>query len=395
MQHPTFCMHQSSWITTERRQTLLWGLPSNDEGTTTTSSRNIPNIENVNHDYIPAPDAGPITSALTKEQIDFLIASRLESKKVRNFEKADATLAYLNKAGVHLQDKRKEWRADGQNHFGREARVERDAHVRRGSSYDLTEADLIDVADLVARREQAKRRREYHLSDELGDTLKTKYRVKVNNKKREWSVIIKDGDGDSSTPNGLATYIPSPLAPPDDPTHTMNDESKALIQKRLADRVVARNDKDYKMADLIRDELMNDYSVVIDDVTREYKVVTGDGESDQFVREAQDSQRSPFVRKTNESDDSKEWEKETDFLLTNTGTDDVETMSQDTPLLVKDDTPDITSAVPTVTIENEEDSNLATLTVVMLKEKLRNAGLPVSGKKAELIDRLMKASYGV
>jgi len=45
-----------------------------------------------------------------------------------------------------------------------------------------------------------------------------------------------------------------------------------------------------------------------------------------------------------------------------------------------------TELIPKVT--NEESDDLATLTVVALKDKLREAGLPVSGKKAELIDRL-------
>jgi hypothetical protein len=38
---------------------------------------------------------------------------------------------------------------------------------------------------------------------------------------------------------------------------------------------------------------------------------------------------------------------------------------------------------------HEESSDLSTLTVVVLKEKLRKAGLPVSGRKAELVERLI------
>ena len=36
--------------------------------------------------------------------------------------------------------------------------------------------------------------------------------------------------------------------------------------------------------------------------------------------------------------------------------------------------------------------NLSACTVVQLKEKLREAGLPVSGRKAELVERLAGAS---
>ena len=38
--------------------------------------------------------------------------------------------------------------------------------------------------------------------------------------------------------------------------------------------------------------------------------------------------------------------------------------------------------------EEEEDEDLDSLTVVQLKDLLRAKGLPVSGRKAELIERL-------
>eukprot|EP00978_Attheya_sp_CCMP212_P013338 scaffold33521_cov31-Attheya_sp.AAC.1 len=41
-------------------------------------------------------------------------------------------------------------------------------------------------------------------------------------------------------------------------------------------------------------------------------------------------------------------------------------------------------AAPAAPKEQETESHLMTLTMVVLKEKLRAAGLPISGKKAEL-----------
>ena len=38
-----------------------------------------------------------------------------------------------------------------------------------------------------------------------------------------------------------------------------------------------------------------------------------------------------------------------------------------------------------------DESALSTLTVPELKEKLREAGLPVSGRKSELIERLLNS----
>jgi hypothetical protein len=40
---------------------------------------------------------------------------------------------------------------------------------------------------------------------------------------------------------------------------------------------------------------------------------------------------------------------------------------------------------------SDERASLSTMTVPELKEKLRVAGLPVSGKKSELIARLLEA----
>jgi hypothetical protein len=333
------------------------------------------------HDYLPAVDAGPISplvlGKLTEEQIHYLIARRLKCQSSRNYSEADQILSGLVAAGVFLHDKRKEWRADGQMSFG----IKKISYLRRGGQGKLSEDDLATVASMVESRAQAKRNKDFHLSDELGDALKTEYGVKVNDKRREWSIntesnTINNPDDDA--------YVPSPIAPKDDPTHLMEEESKAYIQKRLTDREVARKSKDYAMADIIRDELKDDYSVVIDDRTKEWKIVTS--EDDSFASEAQVSQRSAFVRK-----------KESSSLE-----EDLETIFGDSPV-EEDEEGEPDSSTPTIaSVEDEsvlatkekdaldKSSHLSALTVVVLKEKLREVGLPVSGKnKAELIERLM------
>jgi hypothetical protein len=310
------------------------------------------------HDYRPAADAGPISPLckLTEDQIHYLIVKRGQCKKARNFEEADEILNRLVLSEVYLHDKRKEWRADGINSFGR-AR-----YVRRGHT-TLSEEDLAIVASMVEQRSDAKRKGVFQRSDELTEALKTTYGVKVNDKKREWSILSHSSinvnpDDDSNNADSDDTviidlYAPSPLAPQDSPTHTMDDEAKEWIQKRVTDRAMARKRKEYDMADLIRDELKNDYSVVIDDRTKEWKVVTSEEEA--FVREAQAQVGEAASVSVDEAE-----------------------------------------AVPAVPEENDDDvlneSHLATLTIVVLKEKLRAAGLPVSGKKAGLIERLVNSS---
>jgi len=70
--------------------------------------------------------------------------------------------------------------------------------------------------------------------------LKTRYRVKVNDKRREWSVSC---GGDGKDGNDAYCYVPSPLLPPEDPTHVMGDEAEGQIAGRLADHDALRKKK--------------------------------------------------------------------------------------------------------------------------------------------------------
>merc|ERR1712238_329147 len=128
--------------------------------------------------------------------------------------------------------------------------------------------------------------------------------VVVNDKKREWSVssaLSNDdggGDGDATTENYDDYYIPTPLAPSSHPTHTMDDSIQETIRSKLRDRSQARRNKQYKEADDIRDFLVEEYSIQIDDRTKEWKIMGvdeyegsegnggGGGGEDRFGKEA-------------------------------------------------------------------------------------------------------------
>lgn len=424
------------------------------------------------HEYTLEANSDPTINescSFTEDQIHLLIAKRLECKKRRKFDDADKILDALNKYGIYLQDKQRKYRVDGQNHFGRRKR-----YVQRGGSYGLVSEhqdeggnnDLIAVVEeLVEERARYKRMREYHKSDEITIVLKEKYGVKVNDRRREWMVEQKGaaavhddgkenngGDGDHEHQNSITPesyYIPTLLAPKDHPTHTMSDETKQIIQNRLKDRSMARETKDYKAADRIRDELMDEYSILIDDRTKEWKVAldssTTDEDSffddriddDPFAREAQLSQRSAFVQKsweipfdnhtdinhtTNNADMDSQNERnvnananreessldaELSRIIVAKKTDGDEVAALLSPPLpspgdeaaattatTMDEMPTRigesgTEGTPIEATTRESVDELNALTVVALKEKLRNAGLPVSGKKSELIDRLL------
>jgi cysteinyl-tRNA synthetase len=321
--------------------------------------------------YQLPPDAGPIASTCqyTEDEIHFLIAKRSECKTARNFEDADRILEGLKKEGVYLHDKRKEWRADGNNQFGNKTNEDRDRkYVQRGGSHGLSQDTLDEIAAVVERRAKAKRIKDFRSYNELSETLLTTYGVHVNDKKREWSMSFVASAEEQEV---ISVYVPSPIAPLDDPTHTMDEESKAMIQKRLTDRLTARRNKDYALADFIKVKLQEEYSVVIDDRTREWRIATNDKE-DVSVQEKKD--------------------KSIDLLK-----EDSQTVMGDATLEISADSlidgdDAAEKAAPVAAKDQETESHLMTLTMVVLKEKLRDAGLPVSGKKAELVERLLYTS---
>ena len=270
------------------------------------------------HDYQQASNSGPLpsNSKLTEEQIHELISKRIQYKRQRNYTDSDKILTALNTCGIYLHDKRKEYRIDGKSHFGRTQQ-----YIRRGNVYNLSANDVHIVSQLVEDRSYAKKRREYHIADEISDKLKYRYNVKVDDKYREWSVTMaKSSSSDineklktdkTSSPIVLEEeveeeYVPSPLAPPDHPTHTMSTTLKATIANLLSDRTIHRKNKQYKLADAILNSLFENYSIVVDDRTKEWKVIllekNDDGDdnvdyNDEFVRGAALSQRSAFARK--------------------------------------------------------------------------------------------------
>ena len=349
------------------------------------------------HDYQQASNSGslPSNSKLTEEQIHELISKRIQYKRQRNYTDADKILTALNTCGIYLHDKRKEYRIDGKSHFGRTQQ-----YIRRGNVYNLSANDVHIVSQLVEDRMYAKKRREYHIADEISDKLKYSYNVKVDDKNREWSVMMaksslsdineKTADGTSS-PIVLEEveeeYVPSPLAPPDHPTHTMSTTLKATITNLLSDRTIHRKNKQYKLADAILDTLFENYSIVVDDRTKEWKVILLENDdddvncNDEFVRGAALSQRSAFVRKrSSEEGTNRKKQKCTKDNIPQ----EVVGSDEDTIIVPTEKE----EGINTIKKDQITKMNLQSLTVVELKEQLRQAGLPISGKKSDLILRL-------
>jgi cysteinyl-tRNA synthetase len=233
------------------------------------------------HDYSPSEGAGPITASVSEDEIHAMLAERLQCKMSRNFNDADRIQAELTGAGVFVHDGMKEWRADGvmfgdyanDGKPGRErgSRSDRNAPYSQSehSEYEantLSEDQISEIDNLVSKRAGAKLTRMYDTADDIRDQLRDEYNVFVDDRLRQWSVggdFGPDAPGtqDRNRPWQLSSYSVEP-----------DEETEAAIQRELELRSEAKADRDFDTADSIRDNLVSDYNVVLNDRLREYSI---------------------------------------------------------------------------------------------------------------------------
>jgi cysteinyl-tRNA synthetase len=477
------------------------------------------------HDYEVSREAGPIQSMYSEPEIHELIAERLQCKMSRNFDTADAIQADLIAAGVYVHDGLKEWRADGET-FGdyngtgnsagpgvsRGSRNDRSRPYEQ-SSYSVASSDdasfspddlaefqslveersqakmardyvtadairedlraqsvLIDdklkewsvggdfgpnassysqdkdrpytksqlsaaldssedgLEDMIEseleRRGQAKQDRDFDVADSIREELASKYNVVINDRLREWSVGGDFGEGGSG--GQMDRNRPYVRRGGGD----LSDDQVSTIQSMVFERAEAKKNRDFNVADDIRDELRDTYSVSLDDKTREWRIlsedyalVSADGSSGddvntanldeatmQYIQEKlMERSRAKVNREYDIADDIRDELRETYSVNVNDRTREwrIEPRDNDdnnnyAPQQTQQSEPKYEGeAEPTSVLESEEhvndddstpgqDQDLSSLTVVELKEKLRAAGRPISGKKAELIERLLE-----
>jgi cysteinyl-tRNA synthetase len=435
------------------------------------------------HDYSMARDAGPINSSLPEEEINAFLAERLQCKLNRDYSTADAIQAELLAAGVVILDKKKEWRADGATWD------EFSARKYNASPHSALSENAEKIQAMVDERAQAKSERLYNKADAIRDDLVDQFDVVVDDRRLEWSV---GGDFGSATNNKRDEFVPFAQAP-GSPSTEEHDE----IQRIIEQRDVARADRDYGMADQIREEL-KEKNVFIDDRKRQWSVGSfAEERSDSYLRrgggqlseeeeqEIVELLQTRFEHKKNRKfksadeirdrlqdkfqiqidDRAREWHvvtqnyvmAERSFLVDDETRDhiqelvdkravaklqkDYDTADSIREVLMKmyvvtvddrtkewtkldageresfDDVDNVDLSIMEVDEEDDDDSGdgddaveetmdmedqelseeasveteeeLEKLTVPALKERLRVAELPVSGKKAELIERLM------
>lgn len=159
----------------------------------------------------------------------------------------------------------------------------------------------------------------------------------------------------------------------------LDNETMAYIQDRLQERLEMKNDKQYEVADEIRDELNQRFGVAIDDRTQEWNIevdqftVVNNNRHSSDVSEERDQQTMPPSYSVDEDDNNEEDDADEDF--------------NDSFAAAFESETEISS-----TLSSMDAESLKSFTIPELKEKLRALGLAVGGKKPELIERLLQSS---
>ena len=280
-----------------------------------------------------------------EEEIWNLVHDRLEARRVKDFDVADLIRDHLYKEyRVSVDDQLRQWSVGGE--FDEEERRSvrtaspttadgkmTSSFVRvynqRGGNGHLSNKKVALVKAMIQRRSEEMARYNQKASESIRIGLKKKYYVIIDDVNCEWHVRGND-------------FILSPKLDMD----SISEEVKAArteIEALIRERSQAKGEGDFQRADEIRTDLYETYRIALDDRVKEWSVdITYDG--DEFTSDIDDE-------------------------VQNLGSDH--------------DGPD--------DLDNSDDlESLSSLTVAKLRKKLKAAGLPVSGRKAELIDRLMK-----
>ena len=143
-------------------------------------------------------EAGPNTSRMTEAAIHRMIAQRLMAKMNRDFDVADKLQTEMAEEGIFVNDRTKEWRADGVRFIdpseGRRKPSDRSRpYVKSYYSQSLPEGakfTLERIDDLVAERTQCKVTKNFNKADSIRDTLEQSCNVIIDDVSRVLPLLL-------------------------------------------------------------------------------------------------------------------------------------------------------------------------------------------------------------
>jgi cysteinyl-tRNA synthetase len=275
--------------------------------------------------YSPPPPEG-----IDAGRVAALIEERDAARLQRDFRTADDIKVGLQEDyNIVINDRLKQWSVGG--NFGPNQEENTTTSTSRGSIYarngggSVTPENQAAIEQLLNERAAHQLNKDYGKADRVRERLETEFNVRVDDRNREWHVVTNDFAYKASA-------------------HSLDEDTLAYIQEQVNQREIARLQKDYEAADNIRDALMDQFAVSLDDRVKEWTVIVDSG--DRVATMSHDMDRASEAEFGGKEDVN--------------GDEEVD----------------------------HERVPLEEMTVVQLKEMLREKGLPVSGKKADLIERL-------
>lgn len=368
---------------------------------------------------------------ISKQEILQLLQERTYARRKQNFKKADDILLQLKKCNVYVNDATNQWRGDGKsfvsfnkgsttssssNNNNNNTNEEEDSlYIKSKNSKPITDHDEEYIIRKLQQRYMAKINRDYDLADDILDELKFYKNVEIDDANRTFRVV---------DPFKLEYTFGGKRV------NNIHPDVLVEIESKIKQRADAKKKKDYKLADLLLEELTDVHHVRVDDVKKEWHFMRKKGGNlDVPVQvQIQENEMNGGQRRNKQNEKGSKkgrdaFDSIADFSVIDDSNDAppkrerfVSDMSIPEGIVISDDdsidnniievpegimingdnsSSDMVPIPEGVVIEDENDpsnrSTLESMTVPNLKEKLKEAGLPVSGRKKDLIERLMNS----
>ncbi len=226
-----------------------------------------------NQQYAKSAHSSDVEGA-SDDLINKLVQERTKFKMMRQYTKADAVREGLRtKFNVLVDDRLKQWSVGGD--FGEEHNAQREladkfanrGYIKSASSLDLDEEEEEYIQHHVDARVTAKKDRNFDTADKIRLDLAQRFDVTINDKQKLWSIggVFEELGGKVGKPKGVYTRRGG---------GDLTSEDEDLIAKMLMDRYHAKKQRNFDVADQIRDELYSKYNVKVDDRSSEWHVDT-------------------------------------------------------------------------------------------------------------------------
>jgi hypothetical protein len=223
------------------------------------------------------------------------------------------------------------------------------------STYSLPldgEDETLAVDNLLAQRTKFKSGGDYEKSDSIRDRLFETYDIRIDDRLGEWSVGGNFGDEFNSHWATCNEAKPSRRYVKSATSAELLPADEEYVQMKIDERMRAKRTRNFDLSDSIRDDLFRAFDVTIHDKINEWSVGGDFGEDESWTH------KEPVKYNSQVSSRS--------------------------------------AVIPQGAVSPQEEipaslskEQLTCLTVVQLKEKLRDSGARVSGNKEELINRLL------